>query len=157
MPCTSRQFNRVNARSSTAAGSAHWRRVVVVLLLVGGWLLWHQPQQALPGIINWLASARTFSHQESLQHQVAVLLAEPEGAPTSQQTWQSNPETSHHAVPAPAPSEITWQKLPLFWEQALPVVYAPHSDSRLGHPLQRWSVDPVNDVPRRPPRALLIS
>jgi len=81
-------------------------------LLVAAWICANCPQPGLYAVVAWLAEARTFSHQQRLTAQVAVLLGSDQAAAKPQPVVAAADSSAPPAAPL-CPADAVVKKLPL--------------------------------------------
>jgi hypothetical protein len=86
-------------------------------LLVAAWICANCPQPGLYAVVSWFAEARTFSHQQRLTVQVAVLLGSDQAAAKPPPVVAAADSVAPPAAPL-CPADAVVKKLPLQVENA---------------------------------------
>lgn len=122
-------------------------------LLIVAWFCANSPQSATFALLTWVDTARHFSHQQKLTHDVAYLLAGQESPATL-----AVPVENHRPEPPPAiPPEATLKKLVLALERTIDrVPTVPRGSvarTRSAEPVELLAEAP----PHEPPRARFVA
>lgn len=125
-------------------------------LLVGAWLVANSPQAATWAMLDWVEGARSFTHQQRLATEVAVLLGrvKEEAAPGQGLALaRGTAEASRNAPATTLPAGVELKKIELGQLAERAEIFAAQAVCSLEMDTRAAPTAPSYEPPTEPPRA----